>query len=90
MAIIRPRKRQDSVLVTHKQKWVPADLPINAAGDTRPGFICVHELENGNGPCGGNVFELTDAGDDACVTWYSKGWYARLRRMHTKYHHRRK
>lgn len=54
--------------VDHEPVWEPADLPVNAAGDTRPGFVCVHELENGNGPCGGNVFDLSDAfGKHACV-----------------------
>jgi hypothetical protein len=53
--------------VEHDPVWVPAELPINAAGDTRPGFVCVHELENGNGQCGGNVFELDQAiGRHAC------------------------
>uniref|UniRef100_UPI003F49110F hypothetical protein n=1 Tax=Amycolatopsis sp. CA-096443 TaxID=3239919 RepID=UPI003F49110F len=28
----------------------------------------MHELENGNGPCGGNVFDLDDAiGDHGCI-----------------------
>lgn len=48
-------------LVSHQPRWEPALLPINAAGDTRPGFECVHELENGNGRCGGNVFSLDQA-----------------------------
>lgn len=45
-------------LVDHDPEWVPAMLRFNAAGDTKPGFECVHQLENGNGPCGGNVFEV--------------------------------
>lgn len=54
-------------LVSHKPDWESADLPINARGDTRPGFICVHVLENGMGQCGGNVFGLEDAiGDHHC------------------------
>jgi hypothetical protein len=45
-------------LVWHDPEWEPTELPIDLAGNTRPGFVCVHELENGNGPCGGNVFRL--------------------------------
>ncbi len=55
-------------IVRHEPVWVPADLPINAAGDTRPGFVCAHELENGNGYCGGTVFAIEEAiGDHSCV-----------------------
>lgn len=54
--------------VTHTPRWEPADLPIDGDGNTRPGFICTHELENGNGQCGGNVFEIEDAiGDHMCI-----------------------
>ena len=35
--------------VDHAPVWVPADLRIDAAGNARPGFVCAHELENGNG-----------------------------------------
>lgn len=62
--------------VTHRPVWVPADLPIDADGNTRPGFRCAHELENGRGQCGGNVFTLDQAiGDHACVVTdtYEKG-----------------
>lgn len=53
--------------VEHEPIWVPADLRINSQGDTRPGFICVHQLENGMGTCGGNVFSLDQAiGNHAC------------------------
>lgn len=48
----------------HQPMWEPAQLPINAAGDTRPGFVCVHPL--GHGTCGSNVFSLEDA---AGVHW---------------------
>ena len=54
--------------VTHTPQWAPADLPIDADGNTRPGWSCTHPLENGNGTCGGNVFDLADAiGDHACI-----------------------
>lgn len=57
-----------SRLVYHTPAWEPAHLQVNATGNTKPGFVCVHPLENGNGPCGGNVFRVEDAiGDHACV-----------------------
>jgi hypothetical protein len=56
------------MIVEHDPVWVPARIRINEAGDTVPGYECIHELENGNGQCGGNVIELTDAiGTHACV-----------------------
>lgn len=55
-------------VVAHTPRWEPADLPVDAAGNTRPGFVCVHQLENGNGQCGGNVFSLDQAyGGHRCV-----------------------
>jgi hypothetical protein len=54
--------------VSHTPTWAPAHLPINAAGDTTPGYVCTHQLENGNGRCGGNVFDLAEAiGDHGCI-----------------------
>lgn len=54
--------------VFHAPKWEPADLAIDGDGNTRPGFICTHELENGNGQCGSNVFRIEDAiGDHMCI-----------------------
>lgn len=46
--------------VTHAPHWVPADLRVDAAGNTRPGFVCTHQLENGMGACDGNVFRVED------------------------------
>lgn len=46
------------VTAFHTPQWEPAQLPIDAEGNTRPGYVCTHELENGNGRCGGNVFTL--------------------------------
>lgn len=55
-------------LVEHVPVWVAAPLRVNLEGDTKPGFLCVHELENGSGLCGGNVFDLADAdGSHSCV-----------------------
>jgi len=55
-------------LVEHEPDWVAARLPIDAEGNTRPGFVCVHQLENGNGVCGGSVFVVEDAmGNHSCV-----------------------
>ncbi len=54
--------------VKHIPQWVSASLPVDAAGNTKPGFVCVHPLENGNGTCGGTVFELGQAiGEHACI-----------------------
>lgn len=54
--------------VAHEPVWQPAPLRVDAAGNTRPGFICVHPLENGRGPCNGNVFHLEDAiGKHICI-----------------------
>lgn len=63
--------------VEHWPTWEPADLPINAAGDTQPGFMCVHPLENGNGLCEGTVFDTTvDAQyPHACIVYRGgEGW----------------
>lgn len=60
--------RDPGRIVSHVPKWASANLPVDAEGNTRPGWVCVHELENGNGRCGGNVFDLADAvGDHSCV-----------------------
>lgn len=54
--------------VAHEPVWQPAPLQVDTAGNTRPGFICVHPLENGRGPCHGNVFRLEDAiGKHICI-----------------------
>ncbi len=54
--------------VEHEPVWAPTQLRTNAEGDTKPGYVCTHELENGNGPCGGNVFRIEDViGTHACV-----------------------
>lgn len=55
-------------LVDHEPTWEPALLPVDADGNTAPGFRCTHQLENGNGQCGGNVFNLDEAiGTHSCV-----------------------
>lgn len=62
-------------LVEHDPVWVAAPLRINEAGDTKPGFLCIHELENGNGLCGGNVFNLEDAyGTHCCFVPLRSRW----------------
>lgn len=66
--------------VRHTPVWVPADLPINAAGDTRPGFECAHELENGGGRCSSNVFRVEDAiVDHSCVVDDTQGEGIKMR-----------
>lgn len=54
--------------VGHDCVWEPTDLPIDAAGNTRPGFQCTYELENGQGRCGSNVFRIEDVvGQSHCI-----------------------
>lgn len=49
-------------------------LPVDAEGNTRPGYVCTHELENGNGRCGGNVFDLEQAiGRHCCMVATASG-----------------
>lgn len=56
--------------VDHTPEWVPAYLAYNTTGDTRSGWVCVHQLENGNGPGLGNVFDLTNAdGPHSCIVY---------------------
>lgn len=56
--------------VAHRPHWVPTELRINAKGDTKPGFTCTHQLENGNGSCSGNVFRVEDSiGTHGCLVW---------------------
>ena len=59
-----------SHVVNHIPRWAPADLRIDADGNTAPGFRCVYPLENDNGLCGANTFSLDDLPVDnhhACV-----------------------
>lgn len=49
-------------IVTHTPVWEPAQLRYNAAGDTKPGYVCTHRLENGGGLCDANMFGL----DEGC------------------------
>jgi hypothetical protein len=66
--------------VEHEPKWRPALLPTNAAGDTRPGFYCVHLLENGNGQCGATVFHVEDAiGSCGCFVRRERSPRSRMR-----------
>jgi hypothetical protein len=72
-------------LVEHDPEWVAAPLRINREGDTRPGFLCIHELENGNGWCGGNVFEVDDeVGKHSCII-ARRGWWKLSRGCYDKY-----
>lgn len=49
--------------VCHEPKWEPTELPVDAEGNTKPGYECVHQLENGMGQCGGNTFEIDDVAE---------------------------
>lgn len=61
-----PGQERQPGLVYHTPKWEYAHLPIDGEGNTRLGYICIHELENGGGRCGANVFKLSDASDRHC------------------------
>lgn len=64
----RHRWQRTSRWVEHDCVWEPTELRVDAAGNTRPGFQCTYELENGQGQCGGNVFAIEDAiGKAACL-----------------------
>lgn len=55
-------------IVEHQPVWVPAPIQLDREGNTRPGYVCVHQLENGHGTCMGNVFDLADVvGTHSCV-----------------------
>ncbi len=49
------------MIVEHEPEWVPALLPVDAAGTLRPGYRCAHQLENGQGQCPGDTFEIDGA-----------------------------
>lgn len=84
------RRRTAHTWVSHEPVWAPAQLPYNAAGDTRPGFECVHPLENGNGPCGGSVYDLADAiGWHACIVAGELPARVTARRLHRAYRRKR-
>jgi hypothetical protein len=54
----------------HEPVWEPADLQVDVDGNTRPGYLCVYPLENGNGPCEGNVFDPSESVEDhSCVVY---------------------
>ncbi len=55
-------------IVHHVPRWEPAQLPIDTAGNTVPGYRCAHMLENGRGQCESTVFQVDHAtGDHSCV-----------------------
>ena len=37
--------------IWHDPDWRPVKIVMHAGGSTEPAFVCVHELENGNGQC---------------------------------------
>lgn len=70
---------------SHAPDWVPFPLRINAEGDTRPGFLCMHQLENGKGMCESNTFDQTDNTEHACMVKIRGRWkYSRP--CYDKYH----
>ena len=53
--------------VDHTPEWQPTELPIDANGITRPGFVCVHVQEHGRGMCGGNTFPPITDENHGCI-----------------------
>ncbi len=75
-------------VVDHQPRWEPAQLPVGRHGITMPGFECVHQLENGNGRCGGNVFRIEDAvGTHCCIADRDQ---VATHRIHAEYARRRR
>lgn len=71
--------------IYHDPEWVPTQLRYNLEGDTKPGFECVHEMENGNGQCGANIFELDDAiSRHSCGVLTKKGRNRRNKQLRKK------
>jgi len=63
----RPYPDRVTTAIRHTPVWEPADLPVDAAGNTRPGYRCVYQLETGR-PCTGTVSDPADAdGDHVCM-----------------------
>jgi hypothetical protein len=52
---------------------VAAPLRVDRAGNTEPGFLCIHELENGNGLCASTSFEEVED-PHACVVRLRGRW----------------
>lgn len=71
--------------VDHDPQWIAAPLRVDAEGNTKPGFLCIHELENGNGWCGGNTFSLDyEFGKHSCIIT-KRGWWKLSRGCYDKY-----
>ena len=71
-------------LVEHAPEWIPAPYKINAAGDTKPGYLCIHYLENGNGLCGSTWFE--ESTDTHACSIANRGRWKYSRPCYDKYH----
>jgi hypothetical protein len=73
-----------SKIVEHAPNWFSGPLRVNAAGDTRPGFMCCHLLENGKGICGSTSFEESDT-PHVCFVMLRGRWKF-SRPCYDKYH----
>lgn len=72
-------------LIYHDPDWVAAPIRINAQGDTKPGFLCIHKLENGNGWCGRSTLNTDyEFGRHSCVV-KKRGWPNISRGCYDKY-----
>lgn len=59
--------------VEHDPVWVAAPLRVDRDGTTKSGFLCIHDLENGKGLCGGNTF-TPDGSKHSCLIAVRAGW----------------
>lgn len=76
-------KRLSWRFVEHQPEWIPAPYKINRAGDTKPGFLCIHELENGKGLCASTWMEESTT-PHVCLVAF-RGWPNISRPCYDKY-----
>lgn len=76
--------RQNWKFVYHTPMWVAAPLRFDREGNTKPGFLCIHELENGSGLCGSTWFERVS--DPHCCIVKLRGRWNVSRPCYDKIH----
>lgn len=60
------KEDRDYKVVSHTPEWITAPLRVDREGHTKPGYLCIHDLENGNGLCSSTTFDLSDT-EHSCV-----------------------
>ena len=69
----RGKEGRNWKFVSHKPQWVAAPLRIDREGNTKPGYLCIHDLENGNGLCAGTSFDQATR-EHTCVVRLRGKW----------------